>query len=840
MLDPLTALGLASNIAALLQLTGEVISQSNCFLQSPADGLPQNERLSKLIQANLDLTGEISTSLSGNQKLLPYETAARNAALHCRREAASLLAQLQTLKPKEHSGKFMTLMSAIRKSVATIGKRRVVESQQKTLQARESQLAIALVNLTRHNQDVKFQDLRTWMKSNHIENGSALLRVRAEFQLKVDDLRHDLQNHSSRMQRGFNDLHARHDELQAAINRYEFDNKIAGIMRSLCFANMEYRRFSIAESHRKTFEWSFDENASPFQNWLVRGDGIFWISGKAGSGKSTLMKYLANDKRTRDSLRVWSKTRSLIFVHHYFWYAGTKLQKSHLGLLQSILHQILSAARNADLANVLSILCAKRLAQNSDDLAMDWNRDELVKAIESVGECDQVSVCIFIDGLDEYSPQMEHDRLITELEALAKIPNIKLCVSSRPWTVFTNAWRALSDRISLHDLSREDIAQYVRDHLKTASHISNQDDLVRLVTDKAQGVFLWVALVVSALKVRIEAGENSKQLLKCLEDFPSELEDYFRDSIYKRINETWHSATAQALKLALLISKNQEDLSSLDGSSYLNSFLPFWLLHQKNEDGDYTIKEANFATSMDIKHITQDDIEEMIATTVKHINACCRDFLCVLSLTAQIHGHSKGSPRCESRMHDARVEFLHRTVYDFLHLDDMHKLLNRNVPAHFKGQTFLLNVAIACVKVIICDDGRTKVDVGSGFVDTVFTTLPATPPRQSKRNSSAYIAAMREIDVVGYEYATTVCNGAHWEQAKNQFNTRLRSLLSRLHACGFHSFGQAVKRTSGPITLGPRPRNSSVSSSAGTEFYQLLVSDDGHDFDVLNRYLDDD
>lgn len=60
--------------------------------------------------------------------------------------------------------------------------------------------------------------------------------------------------------------------------------------------------------------------------------------------------------------------------------AGTALQKSHEGLLQSILYQILSSSKNWDL---LPVLCDKRLARDKD-LGWRWTREELVSAIQLV------------------------------------------------------------------------------------------------------------------------------------------------------------------------------------------------------------------------------------------------------------------------------------------------------------------------------------------------------------------------------------------------------------------------------------------------------------------------
>jgi len=42
------------------------------------------------------------------------------------------------------------------------------------------------------------------------------------------------------------------------------------------------------------------------RNWMSSGAGIFHISGKLGSGKSTLMKYLCDHDRTKSLLKEWA------------------------------------------------------------------------------------------------------------------------------------------------------------------------------------------------------------------------------------------------------------------------------------------------------------------------------------------------------------------------------------------------------------------------------------------------------------------------------------------------------------------------------------------------------
>lgn len=81
------------------------------------------------------------------------------------------------------------------------------------------------------------------------------------------------------------------------------------ILNSLAFDRMRYRHATILEAHPKTFEWAFQNQ---LQSWLRSSHPVFWITGKPGSGKSTLMKYLVNNPRTPLALETWSHSRRLI------------------------------------------------------------------------------------------------------------------------------------------------------------------------------------------------------------------------------------------------------------------------------------------------------------------------------------------------------------------------------------------------------------------------------------------------------------------------------------------------------------------------------------------------
>ena len=92
------------------------------------------------------------------------------------------------------------------------------------------------------------------------------------------------------------------------------------ILDSLSNMGMTARYEKIADAHAKTFEWIFQDYTyawgshygDTFTEWLSRGNGIFWVTGKAGSGKSTLMKFLSHHRLTSKALKHWSGTKKLV------------------------------------------------------------------------------------------------------------------------------------------------------------------------------------------------------------------------------------------------------------------------------------------------------------------------------------------------------------------------------------------------------------------------------------------------------------------------------------------------------------------------------------------------
>ncbi|VUC25820.1 unnamed protein product [Clonostachys rosea] len=97
----------------------------------------------------------------------------------------------------------------------------------------------------------------------------------------------------------------------------------------------------IENPYENTFSWIFE--LPSFCSWLQGGSGLFWINGKPGSGKSTLMKYIYQSKTTWQLLHSWTRSTAEVKelqAGFFFHYRGTPLQKSFEGLLRSLILQI--------------------------------------------------------------------------------------------------------------------------------------------------------------------------------------------------------------------------------------------------------------------------------------------------------------------------------------------------------------------------------------------------------------------------------------------------------------------------------------------------------------------
>lgn len=447
------------------------------------------------------------------------------------------------------------------------------------------------------------------------------------------------------------------------------------ILKLLDYGQRDARHESISSAHERTFRWIFpcspesSNDHARFTRWLKTSDGPFWISGKPGCGKSTLMKFIAGSDMIHPALREWAGPKQVFLASHYFWSVGTPIQKSLEGLMRSLLSDVCRQA-----PDLISKIFHKEWSMPLAELQRQhWSSDQLQSLLHSVVLIPELPVnfCFLIDGLDEY--EGDHLEICQTLLELSRSPQIKLCVSSRPWNVFEDYFGSNpATKLYVHELTRKDIREYARSRL--AGHyrreILDPDDntlrsLVENITNMAQGVFLWVFLVTRTLREGLTNDDSIADLHKRLESFPTNLEPFFKH-LLSSVDEFYHEKMAGALRMALAAGRPLKQIT------YAFQDLEF-------EDDQY-------ALNMYVRALDADELNSTITTTRRRLNGRCKGLL-------EIHPGN------------GRVQFLHRTVRDFLGTAEMTEFLTQKTKPGFDPLLSLLRAQIATVKRTM-DHGR--------------------------------------------------------------------------------------------------------------------------------------
>ncbi|KAK4214915.1 hypothetical protein QBC37DRAFT_472355 [Rhypophila decipiens] len=422
------------------------------------------------------------------------------------------------------------------------------------------------------------------------------------------------------------------------------------IIRSLQFPQIVDRETSILDAHRATFEWAFGQDKSNLAEWLSGASGIYWVSGKAGSGKSTLLKFLTGHRRTEELLQEWSGGKTLVTASHFFWAQGTALQKSHQGLLQTLLCQVLQKHPEQ-----VSVISPTRWSSWTD-MQAPWSLSELSKCFQSMASTKHFRICLFVDGLDEY--QGDHQDLIEILEGWSLSENIKICASSRPWVEFTSAFGSGHWKLQVQDLTRQDISNYSTDKLKSHKDIdsygSEVDSIAQEISLRAQGVFLWVYLVVRSLIRGMRYMDTIEDLWERLNELPTDLEEYFRRML-DSIEPIYRKRTARALRVLSQIE------SEMDKPLHV---ITFYFMDLEMKDPEYAFSSLESpAPGQENRFYTRLEGEKQ-----HQLVAQCRD-LVHISVITSLNGQTVHPPWSMS------VSFLHRTVADFLTASEVHRML---------------------------------------------------------------------------------------------------------------------------------------------------------------------
>ncbi|PMD43709.1 hypothetical protein L207DRAFT_376321, partial [Hyaloscypha variabilis F] len=321
------------------------------------------------------------------------------------------------------------------------------------------------------------------------------------------------------------------------------------ILKSLGSFAANPREATIPSPHKDTFGWIWTEEKHNFVTWLEKDHhGVYWITGQPGSGKSTLMKFIVKDERTQQCLATEAGDlahKLLCYYFHEMSELPTKQERILDGLLHYILYQLLGSFPNLQrkISNLFTQKVLPRCQGTWGNLTSPWSLEHLKDALMQISEQNYVhgKICLFVDGFDECEGSGQALGFV--LSWLGKIQasgiKVKICIASRYTHDIMESLKTSLQRpsLKLHEWTREDIQKYVQDHLndavgrsislssKSRKIVGNQ--LVSNIVGKAEGVFIWVKLVVADLESGLEECQEESQLQSRLEALPPELKDLY-------------------------------------------------------------------------------------------------------------------------------------------------------------------------------------------------------------------------------------------------------------------------------------------------------------------------
>ena len=517
---------------------------------------------------------------------------------------------------------------------------------------------------------------------------------------------------------------AQHEQEESAKHR---------MLQSLIFPDMRDRYEGVSKAHQRTFDWVFREPDDDtlrrkwdnFTAWAVSDKKLYWITGKPGAGKSTLVKYISDDWRLLDCLAVWSGAQPLVISKFFFWKSGTPLQMSKIGLLRVLLYEILSELLDK-IPHIFPDRYYHELFYGWD--IRPWSWSELSSGLKALVDDQTINFFFMIDGLDELDG--DHEELASFLEEiLHTTDNVKMCLSSRPWLVFEDTFRD-QPSLRIENLTLRDITNFTSDKLaedimfrQLQTHDpANARALIEQVTANSSGVFLWVMLVVKSLLEGLRDGDTVHDLLLRLNLLPKDLEKLFLQILGGIDSKYFEQAAQIFLTVSHMQSLGPPDLLTL-------SFL-----------GEDPTPES----SRKYEALSPDELCYRAATMCRRLNSRCKGLLEV--------------PNPAHKDPFTRVKYLHRTVKDFLDEDRTQSRLISGLNGPFDPHIAICSSLLYAVKV--------AAHMRNKKVDQLLKYFLAHCTQMEEQGSENYVPFLHEMDKLVTplnRYRTNIYGLAHMD-----------------------------------------------------------------------------
>ena len=290
------------------------------------------------------------------------------------------------------------------------------------------------------------------------------------------------------------------------------------------------------------------------------------------------MKYITSEFRnfcqSGATLSGWGTGADLLTCSFFFWTLGNPLQKNYVGFLRSLLYQI--AEQREDLIPLMmgqDLMPDGKTSYSPEPIRiLAWTKERLDYSLNRFlsNKPSSISVCLFIDGLDEFVG--DEDVLLETLRFLSRTPQIHVCVSSRPEQIFLQGF-AQSPRLRLQDLNHQDIEKAVKGRLgatlaeKFPHSPTVVDRLMGDVISRSEGIFLWTELIIKDLQRGARNSDNLQELRERFDRMPDTIEGIYQHML-DRLERPYLQEAAKYFQL-LAADADDEDAQLYRDSSRL-------------------------------------------------------------------------------------------------------------------------------------------------------------------------------------------------------------------------------------------------------------------------------
>ena len=697
-MDPLSAFGLACGVIQVVDFSLKIVSKFKEIYENGS--LKANDDMEDLTKRIRELYVDLeppSSQTSVGDVSMESQNELLDLARVCKETSDELLGELQKLKSTRKR-------DILGKIPATMRRQKILDSLESRLESYRKLLDTKILLRLRSNLD---------------QSSRATAMSSAEQTFSFDHLAQTLRDENKSTREHITRLFLEMEQKAADAKHNE------ELLNSLHFPEINCREQEISDAYEETFHWIFDEHGerlpqqSNFIDWLENGSRIYWIHGKAGSGKSTLMRYIWQNQKTMSRLEAWAAPYKLIVPAFFFWASGSPLQKTIKGLLRSLIYHILQT-KPERMMSPAQTSHKKGLPLPfgpTHEPITDWTERKLLEYFTLLAESASSShrICLFVDGLDEFSGKYRD--LVKFVLELVQNPAIKCCVSSRSEKPF-DSLGPFSISLKLEDYTRLDIENFVKGMLAKIPQYSTisldesqREAIVRAIKVKAEGVFLWVEVVVESQILMIENDDDFEMLWSQLHDLPGEVEGLYARML-DRIDRKYRSEAAKYLQIKKMLSDGV-------GPDQLTIF-------------DLSLAEYGLEENMRLKclNLCPQNIISKCDRMKERIRLTCAGLLEIRE--GFIHSPEMVEERYPSKSRrtyeiltgfgwvQQKVQFHHRTVKDFLEGSLGLEFLKQNSPPPVGEHR--LRAALALGRIALCG-----VDVSSEYISeqigTIFSNL---------------------------------------------------------------------------------------------------------------------